>query len=149
MPVGMNSLASVLTCVSLLLVRDTQGAVVGAYLVGVAAMSPFAGRLMNRASPASVLVPCAVGYASGVGLLLVLASRHAPLAALCAVSSITGVVFPRVTSALRARWPSVMPTAELRDQAYLLRGHARRGRTHHRRSSGRGAGPRRSGLTRP
>ena len=120
MPVGMNSLASVLTLREYYYSYADAGAVVGAYLVGMAAMSPFAGRLMDRAGPASVLVPCAVGYASGVGLLLVLASRHAPLAALCAASSITGVVFPRVTSALRARWPSVMPTAELRDQAYLL-----------------------------
>jgi MFS family permease len=120
MPVGMNSLASVLTLREYHYSYADAGAVVGVYLVGMAAMSPFAGRLMDRIGLAAILIPCVVGYTSGVGLLLVLASRHAPLVALCAVSSITGVVFPRVTSALRARWPSVMPSVELRDQAYLL-----------------------------
>lgn len=120
MPVGMNSLASVLTLREYRYSYADAGTAVSAYLVGMAAMSPFAGRLMDRVGHARVLIPCAIGYASGIGLLLVLAFRHAPLVALCATSSITGVVFPRVTSALRARWPSVMPSVELRDQAYLV-----------------------------
>lgn len=120
MPVGMNSLASVLTLREYHYSYADAGTVLAAYLVGMAAMSPFAGRLMDRVGHARVLIPCAVGYTGGVGLLLALASRHAPLVALCAASSITGVVFPRVTSALRARWPSVMPSAQLRDQAYLV-----------------------------
>jgi MFS family permease len=120
MPVGMNSLASVLTLREYHYSYADAGTMVGAYLVGMAVMSPFAGRLMDRVGLARVLIPCAAGYASGVGILLVLASRHAPLVALCVASSITGVMFPRVTSALRARWPSVMPSAELRDQAYLV-----------------------------
>src|SRR6266516_2355262 len=120
MPVGMNSLASVLTLRENHYSYADAGTAVGAYLVGMAAMSPFAGRLMDRVGLARVLIPCAIGYTSGVGIIVALASRHAPIVALCAVSSITGVVFPRVTSALRARWSSVMPSAELRDQAYLI-----------------------------
>lgn len=120
MPIGMNSLASVLTLREYGYSYADAGAVVGVYLVGMAVMSPFAGRLMDRAGLRHVLIPCAIGYTTGVGLLLVLASRNAPLVALCADSLITGAVFPRVTSALRARWPSVMPSVELRDQAYLL-----------------------------
>jgi MFS family permease len=120
MPAGMNSVASVLTLRENHYSYADAGTVVGAYLVGMAVMSPFVGRLMDRVGLARVLVPCAVGYASGVAVLVVLASRHAPLVALCAASSITGVVLPRVTSALRARWPSVMPSVELRDQAYLV-----------------------------
>jgi MFS family permease len=120
MPAGMNSVASVLTLRENHYSYADAGTVVGAYLVGMAVMSPFVGRLMDRIGLARVLVPCAVGYASGVAVLVVLASRHAPLVALCAASSITGVVLPRVTSALRARWPSVMPSVELRDQAYLV-----------------------------
>jgi MFS family permease len=120
MPAGMNSLASVLTLRENHYSYVDAGTVVGAYLVGMAVTSPFVGRLMDRVGLARVLVPCAVGYTSGVALLVVLASRHAPLVALCAVSLITGVVLPRVTSALRARWSSVMPSVELRDQAYLV-----------------------------
>jgi MFS family permease len=120
MPAGMNSLASVLTLRENHYSYVDAGTVVGAYLVGMAVTSPFVGRLMDRVGLARVLVPCAVGYPSGVALLVVLASRHAPLVALCAVSLITGVVLPRVTSALRARWSSVMPSVELRDQAYLV-----------------------------
>jgi MFS family permease len=120
MPVGMNSLASVLTMREYHYSYAGAGTVVGAYMVGMAAMSPFAGRLMDRFGLVRVLIPCAVGYTTGVGILLLLASRHAPLAALSASSSINGVVFPRVTAALRARWPNVMPSAELRDQAYLV-----------------------------
>jgi MFS family permease len=120
MPVGMNSLASVLTLRENHYSYADAGTAVGAYLVGMAVMSPFAGRLMDRVGLARVLIPCAIGYTSGVGIIVALASRHAPIVALCAVSSITGVVFPRVTSALRARWSSVMPSAELRDQAYLV-----------------------------
>jgi MFS family permease len=120
MPVGMNSLATVLTMREYRYSFAAAGAVVGVYLAGLAAVSPLAGRLMDRAGLARVLIPCAVGYAAGIGLLLVLASRHAPLAALGAAALITGAAFPRVTSALRVRWPDVMPTAGLRDQAYLL-----------------------------
>jgi predicted MFS family arabinose efflux permease len=120
MPVGMNSLASVLSLREYHYSYAGAGTEVGAYLVGMAATSPFAGRLMDRVGPARVLIPCAAGYTTGIGILLVLAARHAPLAALCADSSITGAVFPRVTSALRARWPDVMPSVELRDQAYLV-----------------------------
>ena len=120
MPVGMNSLASVLMLRENHYSYADAGTVVGAYLVGMAATSPLAGRLMDRLGLARVLIPCAAGYASGVGILLVLASRHAPLVALCADSLATGAVFPRVTSALRASWPNVMPSTELRDQAYLV-----------------------------
>jgi MFS family permease len=120
MPIGMNSLASVLTLREYHYSYAGAGTVVGAYLIGMAATSPFVGRLLDKASPSRVLLPCAAVYASGVGMLLTLAVRHAPLAALCAASSFTGAVFPRVTSALRAGWPTVMPTAELRDQAYLV-----------------------------
>src|SRR5215470_18769627 len=79
MPVGMNSLASVLTLREYHYSYADAGTVGGMYLVGMAAMSPFAGRLMDRVGHARVLIPCAIGYTSGVGLLLVLASRHAPL----------------------------------------------------------------------
>jgi len=120
MPAGMNSLASVLTLRENHYSYADAGTMVGAYLVGMAVMSPFVGRLMDRVGLARVLVPCAVGYASGVAILVLLVSRHAPLVALCAGSAITGVLLPRVTSALRARWSSVMPSAELRDQAYLV-----------------------------
>jgi len=120
MPVGMNSLASVLTLREFRYGYTDVGTEVGAYLVGMAAMSPFAGRLMDRAGFARVLIPCAVAYASADGILVLLAARHAPLYALCAASFITGMVFPRVTSALRALWPSVMPSVELRDQAFMV-----------------------------
>lgn len=120
LPVGMNSLGCVLTLREFGYSYAGAGAVVGAYMVGMAAMSPFAGRLMDRLGSARVLVPCAAGYAGGVGVFLVLASGRAPVAGLCAVWSATGVVFPRVTSALRARWPELMPSAQLRDQAYLV-----------------------------
>jgi MFS family permease len=109
MPVGMNSLATVLTMREYRYSFAAAGAVVGVYLAGMAAVSPLAGRLMDRAGLGRVLIPCAVGYASGIGLLLVLASRHAPLAALGAAALITGAVFPRVTSALRVRCAEVMP----------------------------------------
>lgn len=120
MPVGMNSLASVLTLREYHYSYADAGAMVGAYMVGMATTSPFIGRLMDRVGHARVLVPSAIGYAGGVGLLVVLASRHAPLAALYPASAITGVVFPRVTAALRASWPNLMPSAELRDHAFLV-----------------------------
>lgn len=120
MPVGMHSLASVLTLREFRYSYADAGTMVGAYLIGMAATSPFVGRLMDQAGHTRVLIPCAIGYASGVGLLIVLASRHAPLAALCIASSVTGAVFPRVTSALRASLPNVMPSAEVRDHAYLV-----------------------------
>jgi MFS family permease len=120
MPVGMNSLASVLTLREYRYSYADAGAMVGAYMVGMAATSPFVGRLMDRAGHARVLIPSAVAYAGGVGLLVVLASHHAPLATLYPASAITGVAFPRVTAALRASWPNLMPSAELRDHAYLV-----------------------------
>src|SRR5690349_16344025 len=89
------------------------GFVVAAYSLTLAAVSPVAGRLIDRFGQGGVLVPMAGGFATGLVVLAALARAGAPLAALAAVAVAAGASHPPLSASVRALWPRVLPSPHL------------------------------------
>ncbi|MGE0027680.1 MAG: MFS transporter [Thermoleophilia bacterium] len=115
------------TAIALLLilrVRDAGGdygdggIVAGAFAVGLAALSPFMGRLVDQRGHRAVLLPAAI--VSSVPLVVIaLAPDDTPIALLAALAAVAGMTHPPVSGATRALWPEIVP-AERRHAIYAL-----------------------------
>jgi MFS family permease len=115
------------TAIALLLilrVRDTGGdygdggIVAGAFSVGLAALSPLIGRLVDTRGHRAVLLPAAL--VSSVPLVVIaLAPDDTPIAVLAALAAVAGMAHPPVSGATRALWPEIVPP-ERRHAIYAL-----------------------------
>ena len=115
------------TAIALLLilrVRDAGGdygdggIVAGAFAVGLAAISPFMGRLVDLRGHRAVLLPAAI--ISSVPLVVIaLAPDDTPVPVLAALAAIAGMTHPPVSGATRALWPELVPP-ERRHAIYAL-----------------------------
>jgi MFS family permease len=107
MPIGISGLAV------LLYVRDVTGSFAaaglstGALALGSALGAPLQGRVVDRRG-VGMLVPLAAFHAAGLLALWGAGSLEAPAAALAAISLVTGVAMPPLTSVLRSRWPYLL-----------------------------------------
>jgi MFS family permease len=117
---GMIALAIVL------LVRDggysyaVAGLVTAAHQLGVGLASPIQGRLADRFGQTRVLRPDGVLYLVGTLALVGLVRREAPVAALVAVTALTGVFYPPVTACSRVVLSRLFPTGRLRETAFAV-----------------------------
>ena len=107
MPIGISGLAV------LLYVREVTGSFAaaglctGALALGSALGAPFQGRVVDRRG-IGMLVPLAAVHAAGLLALWGAGALDAPAAALAAISLVTGVAMPPLTSVLRSRWPYLL-----------------------------------------
>ncbi len=120
MPIGIAGLAI------LLFVQGRSGSFVLAgtvsalYVLGLALIAPFLGRLIDRLGPRPVLLVCAVLYPAGLlGLTaLVLLSAHP--AWVCAMSLLAGATMPPISACVRALYPRMVPDPALLHTAYSV-----------------------------
>jgi len=115
------------TAIALLLilrVRDTGGdygdggIVAGAFSVGLAALSPLVGRLVDLRGHRAVLLPAAI--VSSVPLVVIaLAPDDTPVPVLAVLAALAGMTHPPVSGATRALWPEIVPP-ERRHAIYAL-----------------------------
>ena len=118
-PIGVVGLAIVLV------VRDASasyaaaGAVAAAFAVGVAAIAPLLGRLVDRLGARPVLLPLAAAHAVALLLLVALAEARSPVTVLGLVAFAGGVTVTPVGSVMRALWPELV-APELLTTAYAL-----------------------------
>src|SRR4051794_32463060 len=118
LPIGLNSLATVL------FLRDrtgsfaTAGAAAGGLALGTALCAPFNARLVDHYG-SRILILLAAAHAAGLIALLALGEANAPAAALTADAVITGAAMPPVSSVMRALYPRIL-TGELVRGAYAL-----------------------------
>jgi MFS family permease len=120
LPLGMNSLAI------LLFVRVhtdsflTAGLAVGAFTAASAVLAPVQGRLLDRFGQRRVLLPCAVGEAGLLLLLIAMGQAGAPAGVIVALAGLAGTLLPPVSACVRALWPVVAPDMVTREAAYAL-----------------------------
>ncbi len=120
LPLGMNSLAI------LLFVRARSdsflaaGLAVGAFTAASAAAAPVQGRLLDRLGQRYVLLPCAIGEAGLLLLLIGVGQAGAPTVLIVLLAGLAGTLLPPVSACVRALWPVVAPDEVTREAAYAL-----------------------------
>jgi MFS family permease len=120
LPIGVTGLAI------LLFVQGKSGSFAQAgtagafYVIGLAAVAPLLGRLIDRSGPRQVLMACSMAYpAALLGLvMLVLHAAHPAWVAACAL--VAGSVLPPVTICMRALYPRVLSDVTLLQTAYSV-----------------------------
>ena len=120
MPIGIAGLAI------LLFVQGRSGSFILAgivsalYVLGLALIAPFLGRLVDRLGPRPVLAVCAVLYpAALLGLTaLMLLSVHPVW--VCAMSLLAGATMPPISACVRALYPRMVPDPALLHTAYSV-----------------------------
>ncbi|MTV25279.1 MFS transporter [Nitriliruptoraceae bacterium ZYF776] len=117
---GMIALALVLMARQAGYSYAVAGALTAAHQIGTGLASPFQGKLVDRFGQTVVLVPDAILYALGTGLLALLATVQAPVAVLLGVAVITGAFFPPTTACARVVLSRLFPTGQLRETAFAL-----------------------------
>jgi MFS family permease len=120
LPNGMTPLAT------LLLVRGegrsyaVAGVVVAASSLASAAGSPLVGRLVDRTGQARVLLSLTFAYPAALIVLVLLATRDAPVLALVACAAVGGAVVPPLGACMRALWPELVSGPGARETAYAF-----------------------------
>src|SRR5690242_3558314 len=82
MPIGMMSLSMLMHLREISGSFAFAGAMVGSYLIAMAATAPIQGRLVDRYGPRGVLAVTGIVHPSALGLLLFAAPLHLPLASI-------------------------------------------------------------------
>jgi len=117
MPISMLGIGSVL------LVQDRRGsyalagAVAAGYALGLAAVGPLVGALVDRLGQRRVLPWTLLGSMAGIVALIMAAGSTVPSAVLLLAAALTGGSLPPLGSCVRARWTTALRRS---DQPYLL-----------------------------
>jgi MFS family permease len=110
----------------LLFLRERSGslAVAGAaaacYVVGLAAVAPLLGRMMDRLGPRPVLILGAVVYPAMLVALIVLALASVSSWWIAAVAVLAGAAFPPVTICMRTLYPRLLKDPAQLQTAYSI-----------------------------
>jgi MFS family permease len=98
----------------------TAGAISAIYVLGLAALAPFLGRLIDRVGPKPVLTFGAIAYPAALVLLVALVQVSVPpfLIAICA--AVAGASLPPITVCMRALYPQLVAEENLLQTAYSL-----------------------------
>lgn len=120
MPIGIAMLAI------LLFLQDRTGsfALAGAagalYVLGLGAVAPFLGRMIDRLGPLRVLSVSAVIYPGLLITLVVLALHTESHGWIALVALAAGAAFPPITICMRALYPRLLPDVGLLQTAYSI-----------------------------
>lgn len=116
MPIGMTALGLIL-----LLRGDGRsyalaGITDGAFALGVGIAQPALGRMIDRLGLRTVMLPLALGFPAALVALAFAGSAGALV--LLPLALATGTLMPPIGAAMRALWPALVPSQELRATAY-------------------------------
>jgi MFS family permease len=120
LPIGIAGLAILLFVQSRSRSFALAGTASALYVLGLAVISPFLGRIIDRLGPRPVLLVCGVMYpAALVALaLLVLAGAHAVLVS--AIAFVAGASLPPVSACIRTLYPRLIAEPSLLQTAYSV-----------------------------
>jgi MFS family permease len=120
MPIGISGLAI------LLFVQDRAdsfalgGLASALYVLGLALVAPFLGRLIDRLGPRPVLAVCAVAYPAALVLLALLVLGAASPMWICAAAVLAGATLPPISACTRALYPRLIGDPALLQTAYSI-----------------------------
>ena len=120
LPIGIAGLAI------LLLVQRQSGSFEAAgtasalYVLGLAAVAPFLGRLMDTLGPRPVLLACTVLYPAAMVAIAALALESASAAAISSMALVAGATLPPISACTRALYPRLIAEPSLLHTAYSV-----------------------------
>jgi MFS family permease len=120
LPISMLGLGIVLHVADRTGSYGLAGTVSAAQVVAGALVSPFGARLADRYGQARVLPLMAVGFAAGVGLLIVAVETDQPTPIPHAAAMLAGAAMPQIGSNVRARWRHAITDRRQLDTAFAL-----------------------------
>jgi MFS family permease len=120
LPIGIATLAIVLFLQARSGSFTVAGAAAASYVLGLAAIAPVLGRMMDRLGPRPVLSASALVYPVALALLIVLVVNSVGLAWIFAAAALAGAAFPPVTVCMRALYPRLVSDPGLLQTAYSV-----------------------------
>jgi MFS family permease len=90
------------------------------YVLGLGAVAPILGRLIDRFGPRPVLGACAILYPAALVSLALLVSRSAPVEWVCAAALLAGATLPPISACMRAMYPKILREPALLQTAYSV-----------------------------
>jgi Major Facilitator Superfamily len=120
MPVGMVTLATVLTVRAATGSYALAGAVSGAYAIANSLIAPVHGRLIDRFGQTRVLLPCTTLLALSLLGLAAGATLGAPVALLAVCAVLAGLGMPPLSASGRALWGSLLGRGDALRTAFAL-----------------------------
>ena len=120
LPIGIAGLA-----ILLLVQRQSgsfglAGTASALYVLGLAAVAPFLGRLMDTLGPRPVLLACTVLYPTAMVALATLALASASAAAISVMALVAGATLPPISACTRALYPRLISEPALLHTAYSV-----------------------------
>ncbi|HEX8010795.1 MAG TPA: MFS transporter [Casimicrobiaceae bacterium] len=120
MPVGMMSLSMLMHLRELSGSFAFAGAMVGTYLIAMAATAPIQGRLIDRYGPRGVLIATGIVHPAALGLLLFAPRLDLPLAAIAPITMLAGAFVTPISVLTRTLWRHRFEDPEQRRTAFAV-----------------------------
>jgi MFS family permease len=120
LPIGIATLAILLFLQSRTGSFASAGAAAALYVLGLAVVAPFLGRMIDRLGPRPVLAVCAVIYPAMLVTLVALTLEGADHHWVALAALIAGAAFPPITICMRALYPRLLPDPALLQAAYSV-----------------------------
>ena len=120
LPIGIAGLAILLFVQSRSQSFALAGTASALYVLGLASIAPFLGKLMDRLGPRPILLACGVAYPAALIALAGLVLANASGAAIGALSFVAGAALPPVSACIRALYPRLIAQSELLQTAYSV-----------------------------
>jgi len=120
LPIGVATLAILLFLQGRSGSFAIAGAAAGCYVLGLGAVAPLLGRLIDRLGPRPVLMTSAVIYPAALAALVALVFASADLAWVVVAAAVAGAAFPPVTICMRASYPRLVGDPALLQTAYSV-----------------------------
>jgi MFS family permease len=119
-PIGIATLAILLFLQARTGSFALAGSAAALYVLGLASVAPFLGRMIDRLGPLPVLSVSAVIYPGMLLALVVLVIYSAELGWVALASLLAGASFPPITICMRALYPRLVPDIGLLQTAYSV-----------------------------
>ncbi len=120
LPMGLAGLAILLYVQSVTASFAVAGMISAFYVLGVAAIAPLIGRMIDRLGPRPLLLASALIYPSAMVSLVLLVERGIPVGWLAVAALVAGAMLPPITICMRTLFPRLLSDGDMLQTAYSV-----------------------------